>query len=423
MKRSRKIIFLALTAVFLGLGIVNFDDWRVSRQLAIARSALQARDPNKAMSALLEAVRLNPSHGEVHLVMARAYRRQGELNNVRQALEKAARCGIALHRIRREEWLAMAQAGQMSEAAPHLRELLVDPGDDGPEICEAFVNGYFLTYQLGDAFRILDAWEKDFPQDPQPLVFRAAFSAKTDSWTAAAGYLRQAIPLAPQRDDIQRELANALLNLRETAEAAKLLQQLLKTYPHDPDLLVGWVQILLERGQIDEARSILKRVLQSHPQNFVTLRTLGQLELTDGNFAEAAQSLEMAVSLKSYDTEVRYALGTALQKLQRPSEAREQFDFVAKTQEALQRVDQLINRVRLKNDDLGARFEISELLRDFGEPRERFLWLRSIVALDPHHRAAHLELAKCYAEFGNAEESAKHSLLAQPKTPATVDDP
>ncbi len=414
MKRLRKIIFFALTAVILGFSIVNFTDWRVSRQLAIARSALQARDANKAMSALLEAVRLNPSHGEVHLAMARAYRRKGELENVRQALEKAARCGVALNRIRREEWLAMAQAGQMSEAAPHLKELLVDPGDDGPEICEAFVNGYFLTYQLGDAFRIIEAWEKDFPQDPQPLVFRAAFSAKTDSWTAAAGYLRQAIPLAPQRDDIQRELAVALLNLRETAEAAKLLQQLIKKYPEDPELLVGWVQILLERDQIDEARSILKRVLKSHPKNFEALRTLGQLELTNGNFAEATQFLEIALTLKSYDTEVRYALGTVLQKLQRPSEAREQFDFVAKTQEALQRVDQLINRVRLKNDDLDARFEISELLRDFGEPRERLLWLRSILAIDPHHQPAHLELAKYYAEFGNAEESTKNSHLAQP---------
>ena len=91
MKRSRKVIFLALVAVFLGFGIVNFDSWRISRKLAIARSALQARDSNKAISALLEAARLDSSHGEVQLLMARAYRRQGELQNVRRALEKAAR--------------------------------------------------------------------------------------------------------------------------------------------------------------------------------------------------------------------------------------------------------------------------------------------------------------------------------------------
>jgi tetratricopeptide (TPR) repeat protein len=414
MKRSRKAIFLAVAAVLLCLCIVNFDDWRVSRQLAIARSALQARDPKTAMNALGEAARLSPANGEVHFWMARVYRRQGDLQKVRQSLEKAARYGIALHRIRREEWLAMAQAGQMREAAPHLRELLVDPGDDGPEICEAFVNGYFVTYQLGDAFRILEAWEKDFPQDPQPLVFRAAFSAKTDSWTAAVGYLRQAMALAPQRDDIQRELANGLLNLRETAEAEKLFQQLLKSHPEDPELLVGWVQILLERGNADEARSSLNRILQTHPQNFVALRTLGQLELNDGHTDEAVRYLEMAVKLKSYDTEVRYTLGTAFQKMKRSAEAREQFDFVAKSQEALQRVDQLTSRVRVKNDDLEARFEIAELLREYGEPKDRLLWLRSIVALDPSYQPAHRELAKYYAESGNAEESAKHSNLAQP---------
>ena len=84
MKRSRKVIFLALVAVFLGFGIVNFDSWRISRKLAIARSALQARDSNKAINALLEAARLDSSHGEVQLLMARAYRRQGELQNVRR---------------------------------------------------------------------------------------------------------------------------------------------------------------------------------------------------------------------------------------------------------------------------------------------------------------------------------------------------
>ena len=415
MRRSRKIIFLTLAAVFLGLGFVNFDNWRVSRQLAIARSALQSRDPNLALSALLKAVRLKPSHGEVHLLMARAFRRQGELQKVRQALENAARCGITHKRIRREEWLAMAQVGQMREATPHLRELLVDPADDGPEICEAFVSGYFLTYQLDDAFRLLDAWVKDFPQDPQPLVFHAAFSAKTNSWTSVVGYLRKAIAMAPQRNDIQRELANALLSLRETDEAAKLLEQLLKTSPQDPSLLVSWVQILLERGQTDEARSILKRVVKSHPENFLALRTLGQLELTDGNFAEATQFLEMALTLKSYDPEVRHALGTALQKLQRPSEAQEHFAFVVKTQEIGQRIDRLINKIRLKNDDVAVRFEISELLRDFGEPRERILWLRSILVLDPHHQAAHTELAKCL------EMREKKAAVSPNQAPATAD--
>lgn len=414
--RQIKITFVVLILVLLGLLVItNQEAWRASRQLAIARRALEDRDADKALGAAREAVRLNPSQGEAHFTMARAFRRQGELIKVRESLERAAKLGVPPGRIRREEWLAFAQTGQMKEARPHLRELLVNPGDDGPEICEAFANGFFVTYQLAEAFQILDAWEKDFPQDAQPHVFRAAYSSKTDNWIAAAKHFRKAFELAPKRIDIHISLATTLLITREMDEAAKLLEQALRSQPNNPEVLRGWAEVLLERGQMDQARTTLDRILQSDPNNVVALRLLGEIHSSAEQYLEAIQLLERAVAIKRNDTKARYALGAALQRVGQTDEALQHFEFVTKSNQVGQRLQKLIGKVREDDKDVESRFEIAELLHEAGEPRDRLLWLRSIVALDPKHKAAHAELAKCYAALGLLEESQKHSQLAEGK--------
>ena len=70
-------------------------------------------------------------------------------------------------------------------------------------------------------------------------------------------------------------------------------------------------------------------------------------------------------------------------------------------------------KVRSNNNDVESRFEIAELCRETGEQRERLAWLRSVIALEPNHKTAHAELAKCYSALGDLEESRKHSQLAE----------
>lgn len=417
MKIFRRITLLALIVIPAGVFLANINDWRASRYLTTARSALKSRDVELAMSAILSAERLAPNNGEVYLYMASAYRRKGELTNVRKSLERASILGVSQNRIRREEWLAMAQAGQMTEAAPHLRELLLNPGDDGAEICEAYANGYFLNYRLGEAFAILDAWEKDYPQDAQPHFFRAAFSSKTDNWNATVKHLRKALELAPKRIDVRIELANTLLILQESDEAAKLFAELQKIQPDHPEVLMGWAQILLERGQHEQARSTLDQVLRIDSKHVVALRLRGEIHSLAGQVTEAIKLLEEAVAIKSSDRQARYVLATVLKKAGRDAEARQHFQFVAKSSDVNARFEELVVKVRNNNGDVESRFEIAELLREVGETTDRLQWLRSIIELDPSHKAAHAELAKYYAALGDLEESRKHSLLAENNRP------
>lgn len=413
MKRRQRLFLIAI----LSLGSLTLayfgNDWRIERQLNIARSALKSRDPDRALAALEAATQVSPNHGEVYLLMARAYRRQGRLSEVRRSLQTAQQLGITKGRIQREEWLAMAQTGQMTSAGPHLAELLFDPGDDGPEICEAYANGYLLSYRFAEAFAVVDAWQKDFPQDPQPHMFRGLVSDKDSAWTAAADHFQKAFDLAPNRIDIRLRLANALLALRRTPEAASHFQELLKRNPHSREAQTGWGRTLVEQGQTDQARDVFSDLLKTHADDFDTILALGQLELSVNNLDRALTLLQQATKLNPDDYEARNSIAGALQRAGRAAEARSHFEFVVKAQESNLRIQTLKDRVTANSNDLEARYELTELLRNNGSQTDRVAWLRSIIEIDPKHQRAQAALAEHYEQTGDSELAVTHRAFSE----------
>ncbi len=409
-----RLLVLSLLLAAVGTVMAFFwDDWRVQWKLTDACRALRQRDPDRALTVLREAAAIDSANGEVFFYMARVFRRRGELDLVHHNLSKAHQLGFSAPRIRREEWLAMAQAGQMREAEPYLAELLVNPGDDGPEICEAYANGYFLAYRFADANRVLDAWQKDFPNDPGPHLFRGLLAKKNLAWSVAAEHFQKAYSLAPERVDAQLQLANAWLSLRKTAAATELFRQLLKVQPDNVEVRIGWGRVQLEGGKMDEAQRIFAAILNDDPQNYDARVALGQLELNANRAGEAVCHLQLAFAADASDSECRFALANALQRAGRNDEARKHFQFVAEQQEVSARLQHLLERVTHKADDLSARYEIVELLREHGQPAERAAWLRSIVDLDPNQSRAHVLLAEHYDATSQTELAEKHRRLAE----------
>ena len=421
MKRVQVLSLVAVVTLIGSVVAYCWTDWRVERSLNVARLALKSRDPDRAFQALQSAELIAPESGEVQFWMARAYRRQGRLSDVHDCLDRARKRGIAKSRILREEWLAMAQAGQMAEVEPHLPTLLVDPGDDGPEICEAFANGYMVSYRYSEAFAVVDAWQKDFPADAQPHVFRGMVANNNSAWTAAAQHFQKAFELAPQRDDVRLQLANALLVLRNTADAAAHFQQLLKSRPNDPEVQAGWGRTLLELGRLDEAREIFSKALKAHPQDFNTLLSFGQVELNANQIDVALPLLQQAVAIDPDDSEAHNSLAAALQRAGHPNEARTHFEFVAKEHELSSRMQTLRDRITHAPKNLEARFELAELLRGKSRQSERIKWLRSIIEIDPKHSAAHAALAEHYERIGDTEMAMKHRALSETQSKASED--
>ena len=417
--RSRKAQLLCLSGlVVLTAALLAGPSLWVEAQIFYGRRALEARRAEQALRHLRSAQRWDPRNAEVQFLLARAQRRLGRFDLVRKHIQRAWTLGYPVESLQREQWLALAQSGQLSEAEPHLAALLRDPRGDGPAICEAFVDGYFATYRFDQAFLLLDAWQKDYPYDPQPYVFRGLFLEHVGQWAKAVEPYRKALKLDPQRSDVRLRLARTLMQLQEYDEAAEHFARCLKEDPDDPDVLAGWGRCLVRQGKSAEARRAFQRALEIDPEHFDARLALGQLALADGRNQTALKRLTEACRERPHDTEARYALAKVLQAEGQTEAAKSHFQFVADARAALARAQSLMERIRTKPDDFEARYQIGITLLKYDDPAHGVAWLKSVLELRPDHRPTHEALADHFAENGLHKLAERHRRLAREQAPA-----
>ena len=356
------------------------------------------------------AQKLNPHSPETQFLLARAYRRLGRMNEVRHHLLRARALGWPRDLVQREEWLAMAQSGQIASAEPYLGELLRNQRDDGAEICEAFVEGYFASYRFTKGLLLVDAWETDFPNDPRPHLYRGLAFENSKSWDKAAQSYRRAVELSSDDTNCRLRLAGVLINLHKYDEAVEHLQVCLDSHSDDPDVLCRYSECLRAQGQIDKSRMVLTQALTRDPHHQQSRLNMGQLELMGGDFEAAIRWLRRLCDETPTDVEARYALAQSLQAAGQTDAARSHFDFVTESREKMQEVQRLTDPDRFRPDDPEVRYQIGIRLLRYDNPSHGAAWLRSVLEVDPGHQATHATLAEFYASIGSTDLAEHHRI-------------
>ncbi len=358
--------------------------WR----LAMARQALADRDLRPALAWLRAALRSDPQRAETYLLLARSHRRRADVVRAAVYLKQYAERGGDPALAQRETILALAQSGRLREAEPHLPQLLIDDQGDGPDICEAFVQGYFLNLRIDAAERLLAAWEQDYPADPQPHFMRGFLYQALALWPEAVEAYRQGLSRAPHRADMRARLGETLIKQGQWDEAYEELARAAAETPDHPDILVALARCRFQRSETAETRQLLDTVLEQSPEHFEARRLLAELELAEGHFAEAAAVLDPLCRQRPYDPTLRHALGRALRALGKAAEAKPHFDYLAEAEPALHRLEQLIRQVLAEPQNAELRFEIGRTLMRYGSPDDGARWLRTVLEIDPKHAAA-----------------------------------
>ena len=373
-----------------------------------ARQFLDIRHDRQALHELRTALRLAPDAAEIHFLLARTHRRLGNLGLVQPLLRRAVKLGGDGQRAERETWMALAQSGRLREAQPHLAELLTDSRDDGMDICEAYVQGYFANLRAHEALQLLDAWQRDYPDDAQSYFMRGYLMQTLTKWPDAAAAYRRGLELAPDETMMRCRLADVLTELHQIDEASTLFRRCVDEAPHVPEILTSWARCLVVQGNVSEARRLLEQALDRSPGDFQALRQLGEIELSEGEFEEAREHLESAARQRPYDPTTRNALGKALRALGRGDEAQLHLDYVAEAEESLARMERQLRVVVERPDDVGVRYDIGMTLLRYGSPEDGAKWLLTVVEQQPDHKAAHEALAAYYESRGDRNNAALH---------------
>lgn len=415
-----------LVLVAAAVAVVGVICWRPALRsvwLHQARRHLSARDAQAALRLLDRAQRLDPQHAETEFLLARACRRLGDLERARKHIERAWRGGFPVRRLEREQWLALAQAGQLRDAEPHLTKLLMDPQGDGPEICEAYVNGYLATYRFRDALGLLEAWHADYPDDPQPWYLRGMYAIHRGKDQEALDAFEEALKRAPERHEVRRHLGRIHLKLHQYERAAVQFEESLRHQPDNPDARAGWGECLLALGRVDEARRALDELLSEHSSNLGGRIAMARVELQSGRPREALRWVEPVVEERPTDYSARFVLASALRATGDSEAARAHFAYVEEAQRALDRARSLMDRVASEPDVVTLRYDIGTILLKYGLASEGAGWLRSVLDIQPEHGATHAALAGYYSSIGIPDLAERHRRSSgNASTPVSADD-
>jgi tetratricopeptide (TPR) repeat protein len=266
--------------------------------------------------------------------------------------------------------------------------MLMNPDDDGPAICEAIVSGYLQAFRVKEAMSVLEAWKRDYPGDPQPMVVRGMYFAHRQNWNSAANEFEAALKLAPDRDDIRAQWAESLRNLGQLSQAREQFEHCRQSSPRNPEVLIGLGRCLLESGDLDGSRQCFELALSVAPTSWSGRFWLGKLLVTAGESEASIPILEEVCRERPYEPDVRYTLAMALQATGHADEANKHFEYVSAQQRAQSELRNKLEILERSPSRTDLRFEIGKTLLDYGNPDEGLGWLQSVLQLDPNHPEA-----------------------------------
>jgi tetratricopeptide (TPR) repeat protein len=399
-------VLLVGTAVFWGPAVIA--------QYQLHRGAAELRRFHTAEGQrwLLEAEKYAPQNGEVHFLLARTLRHEWKFDAAERELQRALDCGVPGTRVRIERTLAKAQTAHVRDVQRDLPRLLESPGDDGEEICAAFVNGFCINLNFAAADQLLTAWISDYPQSAEAHFRRGNFFYGQMDWMSAVAAYSECVKFDPTRWKARLSLAQCALNLHDPGTAEPEFRRVLRENPQLPAAELGLGDCLFTLARVDEARAIYEQIAARHPRDFAIREKLGALELQVGNPQRALDWLSPVAKAWPEDLAIALQMAQALQQTQDSDAARPYLETARRGEQAISRLDELLEEVRERPHDLEIRCELGTTNLRLRSREDGVNWLKSVLQYDPRHIEAHLALAEYFKKMGDAEQAEQHERAA-----------
>lgn len=377
------------------LALVGMTRWLARTYVT---QALDAYDNHNALKWLEWSAYFRNDPGEIALGRVRAYRRLRQFDLVRTNLLRAEAAGVSRRKLEREQWLTLAQAGQLESVESKLPLLLNDPTMDPRDVCEAYVTGFLLTARPGPALELIVPWLADFPQDAEAYYLKGRGHALGRHFAEAEQALVEARRLAPQRADIALSLAEALLELQQPQAALALFQSATHDSTLSDQAWFGVAQAARRSGHPEQTIEVLQSLLERSPKLGAAWEELGSTQLDQGKIAEACQSLQQAVELSPKSLSAHQAIARALISHGEQAKAKPHLEFVVQATEAMEKIRLLEDKAELDSKDIATRFQIARLYQEYDTPDAAIAWARSVLLLDPRHAGARALLQELQPE-------------------------
>jgi Tfp pilus assembly protein PilF len=439
----------ALTALAL-LGVIGFGAYSVGcilwaqRHFRAAERALERNDFGEARTHLQWCLQAEPTSPEVHFLLARTARRDGNLAEAAEQLAECERLGGVPEAIEIEWLLQRVQRGDLAGKENYLWACVHKDHPDAVVILEALAQGYLQTFRLSGALKALDLLLERQPDNVRALLWRGNARDHVKSLQGALSDYRRAVQLAPDNRTARLALADSLIQATQPRDSLVEYERLRQREPDSTVVLLGLARCRLSMGEPEEARAVLDVVLGREPRHAEALVLRGKLELDLRQPARAEPWLRQAALLAPFEREAVYNLVQCLAQLRKgawllPStgagvvgglaplrgaapwpgvsallSAGASWD-AAKWTAQLKRIDAdqkrlagLVEKLLRTPEDANLRCQAGEIFLAIGNDKEGVRWLQSALREDPRHEPTHRLLAHYYERTGRPDLAALH---------------
>jgi TolB-like protein/Tfp pilus assembly protein PilF len=239
------------------------------RGMAFNREGNSATSAEKAVTALEEAVRLDPKFAAAWALLSRIHSRVF-FNNID---------GTETRRQKAEQALQTALRLQ-----PDLAE---------SQLAQAFYQ-YWISHDYDGARDSFERLRTKMPNNADILEVLGYITRRQGFWAEADAYLNQAVALNPRDRSLRVQVAAGWEFNRNYPEALRLYDQALKIWPDDPTLLARKAGVYQAAGDLDKADELLARVAPD-PDNVAAVARIYDQALFHRRYPAAITFLRSAV--------------------------------------------------------------------------------------------------------------------------------
>lgn len=391
----RKGIMRLLLVTLFGVSVAAFfwDKISLWRSLSKTRELFHSHRDEQAQQLLRKTLLSHGPMPEITLQLVRAHRRQGDLPTAAMLLQAANRQGADTTIVELEQKLLTVQSGQIRGFDKEFSSLIVEAGEYGPDVFEAYVLGLFANLRSNEAFGLIEVWAKSSPKDSMPRFLEAYLFHSIGRLPDAVKSYQRGLELAPHMTSMRARLAQVLFETGDYQAARQELMRCEKDGYKPVEVLALSAQCSFAENENERALDEVKLAIEIDPSHLNARRLRGQIYLASNDFQSALSDLEYVYQRSPDDLIALEALARTLQSMGRTAEAKRHFDFVSSANKEQAEIGRLIRKVLSEPQNAELRFEIGSRLIRFGNRGDGVKWLRTVLEIDPNHQAANAMLA------------------------------
>ena len=389
-----------------------------------AHAAMQAGSPSDARQKLQAILLGNPRQFQaLHLlgvVEGQLGRPEAAAALLEQALQLQPRAPDVLNNL----GMILYALGRHREAADRYRAAI------------ALAPGYAIAHNnLGIALSSLGQREEAAacfrkalelrPDYPEALSNLGAEHFTARRFEAARDLHEQALTVKPSYPEAELNLGNALSALGRYQEALPHFERAIALKPNLPGAALALGRGLNALNRFKAAIPKLREALAVNPNSAEAALHLGIALSGIGRRAEAVAQYELALRLRPDFIDARNELASALVSLKRHNEAIQCLTRVLELEPDNADAEQSIGvalaaayrdreavphyrrALELRPQSPKAKLGLARSLRELEEPEEAEALLRALLADDPTHALAHVELGWVRTEAGDLDEACR----------------